>query len=90
MTTPILGRYEQRDGFEYPINEEMNAMPDEPYDWVDDDSMSEEETMRRFEAGNPVETTGPHSVGIVLTEGDLHFSGNYRPALSIQLTEERV
>jgi hypothetical protein len=34
-------------------------MSDEPYDWADDDSMSAEETMRRFEALHPVPTTGP-------------------------------
>lgn len=36
-------------------------MPNEQfeYDWVDDDSMSAEETMRRFEALGPVPTTGP-------------------------------
>jgi hypothetical protein len=35
-------------------------MPEnEPYDWADDDSMSAEETMRRFESLNPVPTTGP-------------------------------
>lgn len=32
---------------------------DEPYDWADDDSMSAEETMRRFEALGPEPTTGP-------------------------------
>jgi hypothetical protein len=31
----------------------------EPYDWADDDSMSAEETMRRFEALGPEPTTGP-------------------------------
>lgn len=31
----------------------------EPYDWVDDDEMSAEETMRRFRALNPEATTGP-------------------------------
>lgn len=33
----------------------------EPYDWVDDDTMSAEETMRRFRALNPKPTTGPPS-----------------------------
>jgi hypothetical protein len=32
---------------------------DDAYDWVDDDSMSAEETMRRFEALGPEETVGP-------------------------------
>jgi hypothetical protein len=32
---------------------------DEPYDWADDNSMSAEETMRRFEALGPEPTTGP-------------------------------
>lgn len=36
-------------------------MRNEPYDWVDDDSMSAEETMRRFRALNPMPTTGPVS-----------------------------
>jgi hypothetical protein len=31
----------------------------EPYDWADDDSMSAEETLRRFEALGPEPTTGP-------------------------------
>jgi hypothetical protein len=31
----------------------------EPYDWVDDDSMSAEETLRRFEALGAEPTTGP-------------------------------
>jgi hypothetical protein len=31
----------------------------EPYDWVDDDTMSAEETMRRFRALKPTRTTGP-------------------------------
>ncbi len=35
-------------------------MPDnEPYDWVDDDAMGAEETLRRFEALDPGPTTGP-------------------------------
>ncbi|MDT7764152.1 MAG: hypothetical protein QOC63_3572 [Mycobacterium sp.] len=34
-------------------------MKHELYDWVDDDSMDAEETMRRFSALNPVPTTGP-------------------------------
>lgn len=38
-------------------------MPNEPYDWVDDDSMSAEETMRRFRALNPTPTTGPVAQG---------------------------
>jgi uncharacterized protein YegP (UPF0339 family) len=37
-------------------------MKDELYDWVDDDSMDAEETMRRFSALNPVPTTGPVGV----------------------------
>ena len=36
-------------------------MKSEPYDWADDESMSPEETMRRFEALGPVPTTGPVS-----------------------------
>jgi hypothetical protein len=31
----------------------------EPYDWADDESMSPEETRRKFEALGPVPTTGP-------------------------------
>jgi len=31
----------------------------EPYDWVDDENMSKEETMRRFQALNPQPSTGP-------------------------------
>jgi hypothetical protein len=34
-------------------------MSSEQPDWVDDDSMSAQETMRRFEALEPVPTTGP-------------------------------
>jgi hypothetical protein len=36
-------------------------MSSEPYDWADDESMSPEETMRRFEALGPTPTTGPVS-----------------------------
>jgi hypothetical protein len=36
-------------------------MPDNDYDWADDDSLSAEETMRIFESLGPdVEITGPH------------------------------
>jgi hypothetical protein len=34
-------------------------MDDVPYDWADDDSISAEETMRRFKALNPEPTSGP-------------------------------
>lgn len=34
-------------------------MTNVPDDWVDDDSMSAEETMRRFNALGPTATTGP-------------------------------
>jgi hypothetical protein len=36
-------------------------MKSEPYDWADDESMSPEETMRRFEALGPMPTIGPVS-----------------------------
>jgi hypothetical protein len=41
----------------------------EPYDWVDDDSMSAEETRRRFEALRPEPTTGPPAGNYVFSWG---------------------
>lgn len=41
-------------------------------DWLDDDSMSEEETRRRFQALKPIEVTGPQVNGVVIRG---HLSG---------------
>lgn len=47
-------------------------MPDnEPYDWADDDSMSAEETMRRFESLGPEPTTGPPAGNYVFSFGEI-------------------
>jgi hypothetical protein len=40
-----------------------HPMGSEPYDWADDEAISPEETMRRFEALGPTPTTGPMSEG---------------------------
>jgi hypothetical protein len=67
-------------------------MPNEPEDWVDDDSMSAAETLRRFEALNPVETTGPREGGVIeLQTSELDFSDiRWRsPALQHSNSTER-
>jgi hypothetical protein len=49
---------------------EVREVPvNEPYDWVDDASMSAEETRGRFEALGPKPTTGPPAGNYVFSWG---------------------
>lgn len=65
IKTQILGKLRQRDGCGN--REEVRPrMPDDDYDWADDDTLSAEETMRIFEALGPdVEITGPPTYAYV-------------------------
>src|SRR5262245_38855837 len=57
--TQILGKSKRRDGCGN-LKEVAPTMPDDDYDWADDDALNAEDTMRTFEALGPdVEITGP-------------------------------
>ena len=63
IPVPIRGRCVLRGGLIRRIGIMVQVGGDpsvaDQYDWVDDDSMSADETLRRFEALNPQPTTGP-------------------------------
>lgn len=48
-------------------------MPNDPYDWADDESLSSDEVMRRFRALNPARATGPVARGVNYT---VDFAGS--------------
>ena len=64
--TQILGKSRRRDGCG-DREEVAAAMPDDDYDWADDETLNYDETMKIIDALGPdVEITGPEGAGIPL------------------------
>lgn len=62
----------------------MSEMAGEPYDWADDDSISGDETIRRFNALNPSPTTGPRRGVRLNVSSGVTVRDNHRVGISIR------